>query len=37
MSQNKEGIGVGAAFLIVLTIMGLLALVANYFGWLPKY
>jgi hypothetical protein len=32
---NKEGIGVFGALITVLIILGLIALAANYFGWLP--
>jgi hypothetical protein len=32
---KKEGLGVIGAFITVLIILGLIALAANYFGWLP--
>jgi len=32
---RKEGLGIFGALAAVLIIMGLLALAANYFGWLP--
>lgn len=34
---NQKEVGVFGAVAIVLIIWGLVALVANYFGWLPKY
>jgi hypothetical protein len=39
MTYNNQPhkLGVFAAMAIVLTIMGLLALIANYFGLLPTY
>ncbi len=35
MSARKEEIGVFTAVAIVLVIAGIIALIANYFGWLP--
>lgn len=37
MANRKEGLGVFAALGIVLMILGLIALAANYLGILPKY
>lgn len=37
MSKEKEQLGVFGAFAVVLTILGLLALLANYLGVLPKF
>lgn len=34
---KQESIGIFTALAVVLIIMGLLALAANYFGWLPTY
>ena len=37
MSNQKESLGIFGAFAVVLIILGLIALVANYLGVLPKY
>lgn len=37
MSNRKEGLGIFGALATVLIILGIVALIANYFGWLPGY
>jgi hypothetical protein len=37
MSREKENLGVFGALAVVLIIMGLLALLANAIGMLPKF
>ena len=37
MARQKESLGVFGALVVVLVIMGIAALIANYFGWLPTY
>jgi hypothetical protein len=37
MSDQKEPLGVFGAILVTLIILGLIALAANYLGWLPQY
>jgi hypothetical protein len=37
MSNQKESLGIFGALAVVLIILGLIALAANYLGVLPKY
>jgi len=37
MASQKESLGVFGALVTVLIILGIVALIANYFGLLPTY
>jgi hypothetical protein len=37
MSKERGELGVFGALAIVLVVMGIVALIANFFGILPKY